>query len=247
LFSSKEFRTPQQQKQSKDDRQNAYSEVEPTLPVVVDDDFCDLDKFVSTHLEKKSKKRNFRQQPSQPETAAAAPTAPAAPAQEPAPAPRAKCGARIMKRRTFVNPITGPTVKLSTKRSQHWWMTNEENDDGYNEMDRSRSNSRMKMCTDEEYFKEIAEIAFPIDEFLKKACRSFNKEKPPASSVPCHEEEEQQRETIIVETVADGNYTYMSPPKNIDEAQKQIDSFDNFQDKEAIWNYIESAWEDDYL
>ena len=83
-----------------------------------------------------------------------------------------------------------------------------------------------------------------------KACRRpFNKEtsSPPASSVPSHEEQQQQQETIIVETVADGDYTYMSPPKNIDEAQKQIDLFDNFQDKEAIWNYIESAWEDDCL
>lgn len=143
-------------------------------------------------------------------------------------------------------------------------MTNEENDDGYNELDRSRSGSRSKTCTDEEYFKGIAQIAFPS--LLKKACRPFNKETPPASSVPCHEEQQQDDpdvaivslqfaamritsskkydETIIVETVEDGDYKYMRPQE--DEAQS-IDLFDNFQDKGAIWDYIETAWEDDNL
>jgi hypothetical protein len=262
LFNSKEFQTRQQQKQSKDDRRNAYNEEE------VDVEHIDLDKFVSNHLEKKSKGRNFRQQqqPPQPEVAAPAPTAPApiaAPAQEPAPA-----AARIMKRRNFVNPITGPTVKLSTKRSQRWWMTNDENDDGYNELDRSRSGSRMKMCTDEEYFKEIALVAFPADEFLKTSSRPFNKETPPASSVPWHKQQQQQQddpdvvivtsqfaamrnisckkndETIIVETVEDGDYKYMRPQED---ETRSIDLFDNFQDKGAIWDYIETAWEDDNL
>ena len=282
-FNRDEFHTRQQQKQSKDDRRNAYNnEVEPTSPPVVVhvvvDDLCDIDKFVANHLEKKSNERNFRQQPQpqppQPEVAAPAPapsapapsapapttvpaqeSAPTAPAQEPAPVPRVR-RARIMKRRTFVNPITGITVKLSsTKRSQRWWMTNEENDnDDYNEMDQSRG-SRVKMCTDEEYFKEIAEIAFPTEEFLKKIHPFNNNDTTPPPSVPCHQEQQQdaasykkcEAETIIVETVEDGDYAYMSPPKNIDEAQKQIDLFDNFQDKDAIWNYIDTAWEDDNL
>jgi hypothetical protein len=51
-------------------------------------------------------------------------------------------------------------------------------------------------------------------------------------------------ETIIVETVEDGDYEYMRPQE--DEAQS-IDLFDNFQDKESIWNYIETAWENDNL
>ena len=269
-------------------RRKGYTK-ERTLPVFVNDFYLDLDKFVD--LEKKSEvPAPAPTAPAQPEVPAPAPTAPAqpevaapAPAQEPAPVAApvvapvvapvaapvaaqepAPVRARITRRRrTFVT-----TVKSSTKRTQRWCMTNEENDDGYNELDRSRSGSRLKTCTDEEYFKGVAQKAFPTDEFMKTtSSRPFNNKEtlsPASSSVQQQQDDYQfaamlssvqqqvfddpdvavvisqfaamqitsskkDDEMIIDETVEEGDDTYMRPQED------------------AIWDYIETAWEDDNL
>jgi hypothetical protein len=262
-FDPGEFRARQQQKQSKDNRRNAYKEEaeqqqQPSPPVVDDDYEFDIDKFVESIQKNKSKNNRYnaydeqqqqqQQQQQQPKVAvpipATAPVRAPIPVQAPAPK-RAICA--VIKRRTFVNPIPGTTVKLSTKRS-----ANEENhDEECNEMDRSRSRCRMKMGTDVDNFKDLAASAFPTGWLLKKKSRPFNNNeqddpdlaiitsKLAAMRVTCTRK---KYEMIIVEIVADGeDYTYMCPQNNIDEAQK-IDLFDTFHDKEAIWNYIETVW-----
>jgi hypothetical protein len=69
---------------------------------------------------------------------------------------------------------------------------------------------------------------------LKKKAQQ---QQPPPRS-PRSPQPQPEVETIIVETVEDEYYGYMCK----DETQKQIDLFDNFHDKDAIWNYIETVW-----
>jgi hypothetical protein len=154
------------------------------------------------------------------------------------------CPERCRRRRRPASAAT-PAAQQQESSSTAEYPRPSHNDDDWFDRNKFLVRQQKKQSKDERrnaYYNEEEKEDIDLDKFVTNYLKKKSKQQQPPQQ-PRSQRSQPEVETIIVETVVEDEYYEYNMCKDKDEAQnKQIDLFDNFHDKDAIWNYIETVW-----